>query len=78
MMQVWEIRNAIAELYRPDDWRDSKWQHVFLQADDLIQSALTAAYKRGQENMRERAAVLSDAELTYFGTAIRALPIEEG
>ena len=49
-----------------------------LQADDLIQSALTAAYKRGQENMRERAAVLSDAELTYFGTAIRAPPIEEG
>lgn len=34
--EIWQLRNAIAELFRPDDFRDTKWQNVFLEADALI------------------------------------------
>lgn len=44
-----KLRNEIAELFRPDDYLDSKWQPVFLAADDLIKATLTAAEQRGFE-----------------------------
>ena len=34
--ETWQLRNAIAELFRPDDFRDTKWQNVFFDADALI------------------------------------------
>lgn len=44
------LRNALAELYRPQDWANSEWQPVFLAGDALLQSALTAARNQALED----------------------------
>lgn len=54
------LRNAIAEMYRPKDWRDSEWQPVFLEADEIIQRALDDARNRalGEAAVKARHACL--------------------
>jgi hypothetical protein len=51
---------------------------VELERQDLGYEAVTAAYQKGQEDMRESTGEWADRHLGYHaGDAIRALPIKE-